>query len=80
MKHVRGIKAKKLSWHEFKRIFRKKYLSKRYYDSKDNDFYKLKMGSMTDEEYMTKFLEFLRYVHYLKDEKTKFQRFISGLP
>lgn len=37
------------------------------------------MGSVTYEEYMTKFLEFLRYVPYLKDEKTKFQRFISGL-
>lgn len=38
------------------------------------------MGSMTDEEYMTKFLELLRYVPYLKDEKDKFQRFFSGVP
>ena len=35
---------------------------------------------MKDEEYMTKFLELLSYVSYLKDEKTKVQRFISGLP
>jgi len=37
------------------------------------------MGSMTDEEYMTKFLELLRYVPYLKVEKTKVQRFINGI-
>lgn len=38
------------------------------------------MGSMKYEEYMTKFLELLKYVPYLKYEKEKFQRFISGFP
>ena len=38
------------------------------------------MGSMTDEEYTTKFLELLRYVLYLTDEKPTFQRFVSGFP
>lgn len=38
------------------------------------------MGSVIGEEYMTKFLELLRYVPYLKDEKTKVQSFMSGLP
>lgn len=80
MKCVRGIKVEELSWHEFKRLFRKKYLSGRYYDGKAKEFYELKMGSMTDEEYMTKLMEFLRFMTYLKDEKTKFQRLISGLP
>jgi len=60
LKHVRGIKTKELSWHEFKRLFRKKYLSDRYYDGKAKEVYELKMGSMIDEEYMTKFLELLR--------------------
>jgi len=55
-------------------------LSERYYDGKAKDFYESKMGSLTDEEYKTKFLELLRYVSYLKDEKTKVQRFIIGLP
>ena len=31
-----------------------------------------------DEEYMTKFLELLRYDLCLKDEKAKFQRFFIG--
>jgi len=35
---------------------------------------------MIDKEYMTKFMELLRYVPYLKDEKTKFHRFVSGFP
>ena len=32
------------------------------------------------EEYGNKFLELLRYVRYIKDEKMKIQRFLSGLP
>ena len=36
------------------------------------------MGSMIDE-YTIKFLELLRYVPYLKDEKANIQRFNSGL-
>ena len=38
------------------------------------------MGSMIEEEYMTKFLELLRYVPYLTDEKAKVQVFFSGFP
>lgn len=65
---------------EFKIIFRKNYLFERYYDVKAKELYVLKMGSMIDEEYMTKFLEMLRYILYLKDKKEKVQRFISGFP
>ena len=32
------------------------------------------------EEYANKFLKLLRYVKYIKDEKVKIQRFLSGLP
>ena len=32
------------------------------------------------EEYANKFLEILRYVRYIRDEKVKVQRFLSGLP
>ena len=58
----------------------KKNFSKSYYNSKAKEFYELKMGSMTYEEYTTKFLELLRYVLYLKYEKAKVQRFVSGFP
>ena len=32
------------------------------------------------EEYVNNFLELLRYVWYIKDEKVKVQHFLSGLP
>lgn len=35
---------------------------------------------MIDEEYITKFMELLRYVPYLKDEKAKVWGFFSGFP
>ena len=38
------------------------------------------MGQLTIEEYINKFLELIRYVPYIKDEKLKVQQFISGLP
>ena len=53
MKRVRGIEVEEVSWHEFKRMFRNNYLSKRYYNRKGKKFYELKMGSMIDEEYKT---------------------------
>lgn len=62
VKQVRDIRMKELSWHEYNIIFRKKYLSERYYDSKAKEFYELKMGSIMKENNMTKFLELLRYV------------------
>ena len=31
------------------------------------------------DEYANKFLELLRYVRYIRDEKVKVQRFLSGL-
>lgn len=37
------------------------------------------MGSMTDDEYTSRFLELLRYVPYLTEEKSKIHRFTSGL-
>ena len=58
----------------------KKYFSERYYDSKAKEFYELKMGSMIDAEYMNKFLQLMRYVLYITDEKAKVHNFFSGLP
>jgi len=54
-------------------------LLERYYDSIAKELYELKMGLMTNEEYMNKSLELLKYVLYLKNEKAKVQRFVNGL-
>ena len=80
MKQVKDIEIEDLSWHEFKKLFWKNYFSERYYNSKVKEFYELIMGSMTNEEYMNKFLELLGYVLYLKYEKAKVQFFFSEFP
>jgi hypothetical protein len=44
---VQHIREKEVMWKEFKRYFKKKYLTKRYYDRKMKEFFELKLGSMT---------------------------------
>ena len=44
------------------------------------EFHELRLVQQTMEEYANKFLELLRYVRYIKDEKVKIQLFLSGLP
>jgi hypothetical protein len=53
---VQHIKDKIVTWREFKKYFEKKYLTKRYYDKKMKDFFELKLGSMTIDEYERRFL------------------------
>jgi hypothetical protein len=43
------------------------------------DLFELKLGSMTIDEYERIFLELLKYVAFIKDEKVKIQRCLSGL-
>ena len=45
-----------------------------------NEFFELKLGSMTIDEYEQRFLELLKYVSFIKDEAVKIQRYLSGLP
>ena len=79
MNNVKGIHEEDLIWHAFESLFKKKYLSEMYYDDRAKEFYELQMGYITDEEYTSIFLELLRYVPYLREEKAKVQRFITGL-
>jgi len=78
VKNVKGICEDDLTWHEFDRLFKKKYLLERYFDDKAKEFYELQMDSMIEDEYTSRFLELLRYVPYLKEENSKVQIFISG--
>jgi hypothetical protein len=80
LKNVKGVREEDLSWERFEKYFRKKYLSEKYFDEKTKEFYELKLGQLTIEEYVNKFLDLLRYVPYIKAEKAKVQCFISGLP
>jgi hypothetical protein len=44
------------------------------------EFYDLKLGQLTIDDYINKFLELMRYVPYIKDKKVKMKQFLSGLP
>ena len=76
--NFKRIREDALTWNEFERLLRKNNLSKRYYDERVKEFYELQMGSITNDEYTSRFLELLMYVPYLKEDKAKVQRFISG--
>ena len=69
-----------LEWLEFKKLFKKQYLSKIYYERKTKEFYELKLGQMTTEDLINKFLDLLRFVSYIKCVKVKMQWFLCFLP
>jgi len=77
---VKRLDERHVSWKQFKKYFKQKYLSEHYFEKKMREFFDLRLGNMTMEEYVKKFLDFLRYVDYLKDEKIKIHRFLSGFP
>ena len=55
-------------------------MSKQYYEERANEFYDLKLGSMSMKELSNKFLSLLWCVPYIIDEKPKIQKFLSCLP
>jgi hypothetical protein len=70
---VKGIHEENLSWIQFEKYFNKKYLSDKNFDGKTKDFYELRLRQLIIKEYVNKFLELLRYVPYIKDEKVNVQ-------
>jgi hypothetical protein len=76
---VQHIKEKVLLGGNSRSIL-KKYLTKRYYEKKMKEFFELKLGSMTIDEYKRRFLELLKYVSFIKYETVKIQRYLSGFP
>jgi hypothetical protein len=57
-----------------------KYLTKRYYDKKMKEFFEIKLGSMTIDEYERRFLELLKYIAFIKDAQVKIERYMNGIP
>ena len=60
--------------------FKNKYLTKMYYDRKMKEFFEIKMGSMTIDEYEQRFLELMKYVPFIKDDTIKIHRYLNGMP
>jgi len=56
-----------------KRYFKKKNLTKNYYDRKMKEFIEIKLRSMTIDEYERRLLEMLKYVAFIKDDKLRFK-------
>jgi hypothetical protein len=80
LRNVKGIHEKDLSWKKIEKYFKNNYMLEKYFDGNTKALYELKLGQLTIDEYINKFLELIRYVPYIKDEKVKMQQFISGLP
>jgi hypothetical protein len=80
LKLAKGLKEKQLEWSKFKKYFKKQYLFESYYERKTKEFYELRLGKMTMEDLINKFLELLRFVPYIREDKVKIQRFLSCIP
>ena len=77
---AKGLKEKQLEWSDFNKYFKKQYLSESYYERKMEEFYELRLRQMTMEDLIYKFMELLRFVPYIQEDKVKIQRFLSYLP
>jgi hypothetical protein len=56
LKQVKHLDEKIISWKQFKKYFQQQYLSEKYYDKKMQEFFELKLGNMTMDEYEKNFL------------------------
>jgi hypothetical protein len=79
LKQVEHVNESRITWKKFKKYFQKDYLSEHFYDKKMEEFFELRLGSMTMIEYEKNFLGLLKYVRFIGDEKVKIHRFLSGL-
>ena len=71
---LKGIKERRISWDQFKKYFKEKYLSVKYYDNKMKYFNELKLGQKSMEEHIHKFLEMLRYVDVMQPSPKNSQK------
>eukprot|EP00253_Pinus_taeda_P016846 PITA_16846 len=80
VKIVKGVTEQTITWDNFQRYFKERYLTERFYDEKAREFHDLRLGQQTMDEFITRFTSLLRYVPYIREEKAKVQRFVSSLP
>eukprot|EP00253_Pinus_taeda_P019414 PITA_19414 len=80
VKIVKGVTEQTITWDNFQRFFKERYLTECFYDEKAREFHDLRLGQQTMDEFITRFTSLLRYVPYIREEKAKVQRFVSSLP
>ena len=59
IKRVKNLKEKYVTWRIFKKYFKTKFLSEKYYEERAKEFYELRLGSMSMKELSSKFLSLL---------------------
>eukprot|EP00253_Pinus_taeda_P005458 PITA_05458 len=80
IKIMKGVSEQSITWENFQKYFKERYLTKRFYDEKAREFHDLRLGQQSMDEFINRFTSLLRYVPYIKEEKGKVQRFVSSLP
>ncbi len=80
VKIVKGVTEQNITWDNFQRFFKERYLTEHFYDEKAREFHDLRLGQQTMDEFITRFTSLLHYVPYIREEKAKVQRFASSLP
>ena len=73
LKHTKKDELWEIRWENFQNIFQEKYMSERFFYHKVKEFHELRMGSMTMDAFINKFLDLLHYVPYIKQKKVKIQ-------
>eukprot|EP00253_Pinus_taeda_P029424 PITA_29424 len=66
-------------WDLFEERFRAKYLPPYFQQQQARAFHTLIQGSKTVEEYEIRFMELVKYIHYLDSDERQAERFIFGL-
>ena len=56
-----------MTWNEFQKHFKDKYLIGSYYDEKEKEFHELRLGTLIMDEYVTRFTSLLHYVPYMHE-------------
>lgn len=75
-----SIDAPLVSWEEFRQTFMECFIPRSMRITRAREFEHIKQGSMTVDEYDTKFIQLSWYAPYLvPEEREKTRRFIMGL-
>lgn len=80
IKTIEEINEQEVTWEQFQKHFKYRYLTEWSYDDKEEQFHNLKLGQQSMDEFVAKLTLLLRYVPYIHEEKAKVQCFISSLP
>ena len=71
LKHTKKDELRKIRWSNFRKIFKEKYMSERYFDRKVKEFHELRTSFMTMDVFINRFLDLLHYLPYIMDDKVK---------